>query len=131
MKNGWIVVCAILTAGCASTEQRKNEFASAMDAWIGKSSDDLVTAKGPPRGSYELSTRERVLEYELKPRESAGSTGFGASTGVVSGGGGSGWFFMPSISFSSAGRGTGCKVQFVVNAKNVIESWKPSGDDCY
>jgi hypothetical protein len=125
-----IVVCAMLIGGCASTQERKAGFTVAMDAWIGKSADELVLAKGPPTGNFQLSTGQRILEYLEKETVIDGGSGFTASTGIVSGGGG--WFFMPQYTYFPARSTTWtCKLLFTVSAKNIIESWKGEGNNCY
>ncbi len=46
-----IVQALLLTVfliGCGAMEKRKEAFRQDMDAWIGRSADDLVLAKGPP-----------------------------------------------------------------------------------
>lgn len=126
------ILLGLLLAGCASTEKRRNEFNATMDAWVGKTTDALVMAKGPPSGSYQLSNGDKVLEYQVRYPESGSGTGVGVSAGVGGGSGGGGWIFMPSIVFSPGSHSTsGCKVQFVADANNRIQSWKSTGEDCY
>lgn len=130
MKKTAIVVCALLMVGCASTQQRKGEFTVAMDAWIGKSADDLVLDKGPPTGSFQLSNGQRILEYLEKETVINRSSGFAASTGIVSGDGS--WFFIPRYTFAPDRSTTWtCKVLFTVTPQNIIESWKSQGNNCY
>jgi hypothetical protein len=124
------VFCALFVVGCASTQQRKSDFTAATDSWVGKSADDLVVAKGPPTGNFQLSTGQRILEYSDKNTVSNGASGFSATTGAVSGSGG--WFFMPQLMFSPERSTTrSCKVLFTVTAKNIIESWKYEGNNCF
>ena len=128
----WIAALAVLLASCASTEKKRNEFNAAMESWVGKTTDELVVAKGPPSGSYQLSNGDKVLEYQVRYPESGGGTGVGVSGGVGGASGGGGWIFMPSIVFSPGSHATsGCKVQFVADPNSRIRSWKATGEDCY
>jgi len=124
------VFCALFVLGCASTQQRKSDFTVSMDSWVGKSADDLVSEKGPPTGNFQLSTGQRILEYLDKDTVSGSTSGFSASTGAVSGSGS--WFFMPQLMFSPESATTrSCKVLFTITAKNIIESWKYEGNNCF
>lgn len=131
MKKPLMLVVALFLAACASTEERRNAFNASMDGWVGKSVDDLVLAKGPPKGTYQLSTGQKVLEYQVQEKSSGGGTSFGAGAGIASGGGSSGMIFMPSIMFSPGNKSVGCKVQFTASPKGVVESWKAEGENCY
>ena len=133
--NRWLgcnaLLMALLLGGCASMEQRRADFTAAMDAWVGKSLDDLVQAKGPPTSSFTLSNGKRVVEFLRKDTMITGGDGMTMMTPVFVPNGG-GWVYVPQQTYFPARSMTMlCKTLFTVSTENVIESWKAEGNDCY
>ena len=121
--------CAL--AGCGIAEKRQNEFNAGMNSWIGKHTDTLFVAKGPPTNSVTLSNGGKVLEFSRAQ--------------LVTSGGGSYTVFVPhynpasktsvmvpqqrAIPVTSALHD--CKLLFKVSAENRIETWSAEGNSCF
>jgi hypothetical protein len=62
-----LTLCAlVVTAGCETVpyEERVKAFEDSITArFVGKSSDELILAFGPPHSSYKLSDGRDVLQY--------------------------------------------------------------------
>lgn len=125
-----LVAVVLFMSACASTEERRAGFAAAMDAWVGKTGDELVQAKGPPTGSYTLSTGKRILEYLRKDTVTTGGDAFPTMTPVFVPN--SGWVYVPNYTaYPVRSMTVMCKMLFTLSKDNVIEAWKAEGNDCY
>lgn len=134
MKTVLIVALLAVLTGCATSEQRRAAFAGSLDAWIGKTSDQLVLARGLPTSTYELSTKKRILEYLRRETVTRGGGTYTTSTPVLvpDGNGGGRWVSVPQQHVDPVFTATfTCKVTFIVTAAGLVESWKSEGDDCY
>lgn len=130
LKHLTLAGAVLLLSACATTEQRRADFSAAMDAWVGKTGDELVQAKGPPTGSYTLSTGKRILEYLRKDTVTTGGDAFPTMTPVFVPN--SGWVYVPNYATYPVRSTTlVCKVLFTLSKDNVIETWKAEGNDCF
>ena len=129
-----VLVLALLLAGCVSLAERRQQFTQAMDSWVGRSADELISSRGPPTNSASLSTGGRVLEYA---RSALVTSGGGTYTTVVP-------VFVPNP--AGGGRYVGvpsqqavpvvtsemnCRILFRVSPANRVESWSAEGNACY
>lgn len=130
-KHAVLMAALLVLSGCVSMEQRRSEFTASMDAWVGKSLDELVQAKGPPTGSFTLSSGKRVIEYLRKDTMFVGGDAMTTMTPVFVPNGG-GWVYVPQQAYFPARSTTlTCKIVLTVTKENVIESWRAEGNDCY
>lgn len=64
LKIGTVLGLAIILVGCASHQQiQAEQLTKNATNFVGKSSDDLLKAKGPPETTVRLSTGEQVWTY--------------------------------------------------------------------
>lgn len=128
-----LLILASLT-GCVSLEQRKATFAQSLDIYVGKSSDDLVLAKGPPSRSFKLSTGARVFEYFTSQTVVRGGDSYTTFQPVYvpSASGGGSWISVPTQQATPVSSyAYSCKILFKVSPANIVESWSSSGNGCY
>ena len=126
----------LVLSGCAtlSIKERQKIFTDEHEIFLGKTFDELVKGKGVPTGTATLSDGSRVVEYYNAQVEisGGGSYPFPTSTYVRNANGSGTWIYiehmqsLPVRSWSKI-----CKIDFVVSAKNIVESWKYEGKGCY
>ncbi len=126
---------ALGLSGCTSLEERKQDYANAMNPWIGRPADDLVLALGPPSKDFTLSTGGRVFEYFHKRRVTSGggSVTFMQQIFVPASGSRNGyWVSVPaSQTMPIYSTDVSCRLLFRISPKNVVEGWSAEGNDCY
>lgn len=130
------IAVLLLLAGCGSfsVKERQKAFADENEVYVGKTFDDLVKGKGVPTGTATLSDGSKVVEYYNAQVEisGGGSYPYPVSTYVRNRDGTGSWVYwehmhtLPVRSWNKI-----CKIDFVVSAKNIVESWKYEGKGCY
>jgi hypothetical protein len=99
------IVCLALSAvGCVAP----NRYGEMLDGWVGRPTDELVRAWGPPDGSYPLSDGGKVIEYDERRNVAYYDYYFGS--------------YVEELR---------CKTLFTISREDVIQSWKWQGNDCY
>lgn len=135
-----LLLATIFLGGCATTAN----FEKALESWIGRNADDLVSKWGPPSRTYPLSSGEKVFEYSSAREMQIG--GQARSVPQTTTHSGSTRILGPDgISFGSySGTSTtnvtttspvrrialGCTARFTVNARNILVWWAWEGNDC-
>jgi len=134
MRATVFLLVLLLLAGCVSMAERRQQFAQAMDSWVGRSADDLISSRGPPTNSATLSTGGKVLEYA---RSVMVSNGGGTYTTVVpvfvpNPAGGGSYVGVPSQQAMPVTTSEmNCRILFRVSPANRVESWSAEGNACY
>lgn len=124
-------------AGC-ETQQIKEQhakFEEKNNQFIGKTYDDLIRGKGVPTGEATLSDGSRVVEYLSSETmiSGGGSYPVPVSTYVPnqSGTGGVWIYGEKERNVPVSSRTSWCKLDFILSAKSIIQSWKAEGNHCY
>lgn len=127
---------AIALPGCEtlSTKERHHEFTSENDAYVGHSLDDLIKGKGVPTGTATLTDGSKMVEYYNAQVEISGGGYYPFSTATyhTHTNGTKTWVYMnhmqtiPVRSWNKV-----CRIDFLVNPQNIVESWKFDGKGCY
>jgi hypothetical protein len=130
-----LVIATVALSSCGTAEKQKAAFTYEMDAFVGQSVDNVLTAKGPPTGTASLSSGGRVIEYSKSTTltSSGGSytvtqpvyvPGYGGAPGT--------WVQVPQQHTTGASSyEQSCKLLFKVSKDNIVESWKAEGNNCY
>ena len=129
-----LFAAALLLAGCASIEDRRNAFQASQAIWLGKTLDELVLAKGPPTRTATLSQGGQVVEYESLRQEITGGGSFVTyqSVPVVGPNGAVSQVQVPvQQSLPLRAQLRSCRMFFVVSAEHRVQSWRHEGDDCF
>lgn len=132
------IVWAITTvlSGCQSmsSQERQKLFVTENDAYLGKSSDELIKGKGVPTGTSLLSDGSKMVEYYNAQVEISGG-GFNSYPSITyhtHTNGTTTWVYMSDMqSIPIRSWQKVCRIDFLVNANNVVESWKYDGKGCY
>jgi hypothetical protein len=131
--TAFLLATAILAA-CGIAEKKRDAFQAEMSAFVGRSADEVIKAKGVPTATATLSNGGRVLEYY--------------SSKMVTSGGGSHVTYQNVYRTNSLGTGgytqvpvqqtapittteLRCKILFVVSRNGLVDSWKAEGNNCY
>ena len=61
----WLVLAALLAAGCATREK----YDTLVRGWVGHPSDALVRSWGPPSSTYKLRNGNTLMLYETNKVE--------------------------------------------------------------
>lgn len=130
------LVFVLALAGCSTLnrEEAAARFQAAMDGFIGKSSDELILARGVPTGTALLTTGDKVLEYSRSRTETVGGGSYTINSPVfVPRPGGTGtWINVPTQQTQAVQSWeVRCKLLFHVSADNKVLSWKAEGNSCY
>jgi hypothetical protein len=127
------VLVLFSVSACGMAEKRAAEFADQMDAFVGRSIDEVIKANGVPTGTAALSNGGRVVEYsKSKLVTSGGGTVTTFQNVYVPGPSGGSWTTVPvqqAVPISMSERN--CKVLFTVSKDNLVENWKAVGNSCY
>ena len=129
-----LLAAALLLAGCASLEERRQNFQASQAIWLGKTLDELVLSKGPPTRTATLSQGGQVVEYESLRQEITGGGSYVTyqSVPVVGANGVVSQVQVPmQQSLPMRAQLRSCRLLFVVTAERRIESWRHEGDDCF
>lgn len=133
-----LILLCLLSAlsGCATmgSQEHQQAFTAENDAFVGKTSDELIKTKGVPTGTATLSDGSKVVEYYTTQIE-------------ISGGG---FYSFPATTYMTDTNGSRtlvtidhmrslpvrswqkiCKIDFLVTANNVVASWKYDGKGCF
>ena len=106
---------AVLVAACASTEA----YEEVLQGWVGKHTDELVEAWGPPQSNYEFRDGRRVLQYvEVRTRYLPPTTSYSHRTG------------NREILFDGYFSQYSCITTFEAAVDGFIRSWKWEGNGC-
>lgn len=129
-----VFVLALAACNSAQRKEAAARFQAEMDGFIGKSSDELILAKGVPTGAATLTTGDKVLEYSKSRIETVGGGSYTVNNPVfVSRPGGTGsWIYVPSQQTQPVQSWeVSCKLIFQVSPDNKVLSWKAEGNGCY
>ncbi len=116
-----LILSAITLSACAT----RANYDAALQTWVGKHSDQLVDAWGPPDSVYERSDKTNLLTYhsrQIVPHP-YGYGGMSHHRGL-----GFGFYhdFNDPVTETRF-----CKTTFGVNRRNIITHYQYSGDSCY
>jgi hypothetical protein len=123
-----------LVAGCATTAN----YEKILDGWVGSPADDLVSAWGPPQGSYDLSDGGKVIEYvrsrnvqvggypNTVPQPTYRSHRVLDYGGMYSGT--STTYVQPQAPVRNITKS--CRTDFTINRAGIITKWHWEGNDC-
>ena len=127
---------ALALSGCGSLsiKEREKIFTDENNAYIGKTHDELIKGKGVPTGTATLSDGSKVVEYNTVQVEisGGGSFHFPATAYIRNANGSNTWVYvehehaLPVRAWNKV-----CKIDFMVTAKDIVESWKYDGKGCY
>lgn len=107
MKTKLYIIGFIFLSGCATTAN----YQEAMESWLGKSEEELVTKWGAPQSVYTLSNNKKILSYI---EDLGGSARTNVSYGTA---------------YTTYSQHT-CKTDFVLDTSGQIESFKFEGNSC-
>ena len=135
-----ILLCMIFSfvlSGC-NTQRLKEQHAKFEEKYnqlIGKTYDDLIRREGVPTGEAKLSDGSRVVEYLNSQTSISGGGSYPVpiSTYIpnLSGTGGVWVYGEMERSNPVLSRTYYCKLDFIVSAQSIIQSWKAEGNHCY
>jgi hypothetical protein len=127
---------ALVLSGCGSLsiKEREKVFMAENNAYIGKTHDELIKGKGVPTGTATLSDGSKVVEYYnvLVEISGGGTFTFPTSAYIRNANGSNTWVYvehehaLPVRAWNKV-----CKIDFMVTAKDIVESWKYDGKGCY
>ena len=113
------ILCAALlmsaAASCASTEA----YEKALQQWVGKHVDALVTAWGPPQGSHRFEDGHQVIQYvDRRTQYQRPWTTYNSETGnreIID----EGYFHEFT-----------CITTFETDTAGIVKSWSWKGNGC-
>lgn len=130
-----IVLLATLT-GCQTInhQERQHIFMAENDAYLGKTNDELIKGKGVPTGTSLLTDGSKMIEYYNAQVEITGGEyiSYPTVTYHPHANGTTTWMYMNDMhSIPIRSWQKICRIDFLINVKNVVESWKYDGKGCY
>ena len=129
-----LLVLVSALSGCVSMEERRQAFNRSLDSWVGRHTDELITAKGPPTNSATLTNGGRVLEYSRSAIVTSGGGPYTTFTPVYvrNAQGGGTFVSVPVQTFTPVTSAEMfCKILVRASPSNRIESWSAEGNACY
>jgi hypothetical protein len=128
-----LIFLLLALSGCGNLEKRRDTFVAQMDAFVGKSIDEVIKIKGVPTGTAELVSGGRVVEYAKSNRVTSGGGTFATyrSVYVPSANGGSYVSIPVNHTVPVSTSEENCKLLFTVSKDNIVVNWKAEGNNCY
>ncbi len=124
-----ISALALMLTGCGAIQARKERYAAEQNKWVGRSVDDLVSAKGVPTGTFSLSNGGKIIEYAKSESKTSGGGSHTVYKSVYQNGQ---WVQVPQQQANPISTYTAnCKTIFKASKVNIIESVTLEGNDCY
>lgn len=125
---------ALTACETLSPKERQLAFMAENNAYIGKSLDDLIKGKGVPTGTAVLSDGSKMIEYYNAQVEISGGGyyPFSTSTYHTHKNGTRTLVYvnqlqsMPVRSWNKI-----CRIDYLINQQNLVESWQFDGKGCY
>ncbi len=122
MKRAFVLLLATMLCACVEPPKR-DAFSLLMDKWVGRSGDDLVSARGVPSEVYALDSGGRTYEYYKSTPGKAPSQKNYTDRSLI-----------PDLSGlrrrQAIPKESICKLLFTISASNTIQSWTQEGEGC-
>ena len=127
--RSWLLATALLLGGCGTAEKRAPDMTADLSGLVGKTSAEVIAARGAPTRSTAAPDGGKTLEYtrEHLVRRPGGTT---VVVAVANTGTGAPVPIPQTIVEPPSVITFTCKLTLRFSAKDLLESWKVEGNDC-